>query len=88
MHPANPDIVFVSALGHPYGPNEERGVFRSNDGGKTWKKVLYRGDRVGAVDLCLDPHDPNVLYRRHVGRLSDPVDAERRWSRQRLVQID
>lgn len=62
VHPTNPDIVFVSALGHPYGPNEERGVFRSKDGGKTWKKVLYRNDRVGAVDLCLDPHDPNVLF--------------------------
>ncbi|MCU1263664.1 MAG: hypothetical protein JWO80_6549 [Bryobacterales bacterium] len=62
VHPTNPDIVFVSALGHPYGPNEERGVFRSTDGGKTWKKVLYRNDRVGAVDLCFDPHDPNVLF--------------------------
>jgi len=62
VHPANPDIVYVSALGHPYGRNAERGVFRSRDGGKTWQKVLYRDDRSGAVDLCMDPHDPNVLY--------------------------
>ncbi len=62
VHPTNPDIVYVSALGHPYGPNAERGVFRSKDGGKTWKKVLYRDDHAGAVDLCIDPHNPNVLF--------------------------
>lgn len=62
VHPANPDIVYVSALGHPYGPNEERGVFRSKDGGQTWKKVLYKSDRAGAVDLAMDPHNPNVLF--------------------------
>jgi len=62
IHPSNPDIVYVAALGHPYGPNEERGVFRSNDGGSTWKKILYKGDRAGAEDLILDPADPNTLY--------------------------
>src|SRR5258706_11949560 len=62
VHPTNPDIVYVAAFGHPYGPNTERGVFRSKDGGKTWTKVLYRSDRAGAVDLCFDPHNPNVLY--------------------------
>ena len=62
VDPKNPDIVYVAALGHPYGPNEERGVFRSQDGGKTWKKILYRGNRSGAVDLCLDPNDPKVLF--------------------------
>jgi photosystem II stability/assembly factor-like uncharacterized protein len=62
VHPTNPDIVFVSALGHPYGPNPERGVFRSKDGGKTWQKVLYRDDKVGAVDLTLDPNNPDVLF--------------------------
>jgi len=62
VHPTNPDIVYVSALGHPYGPNTERGVFRSKDGGKTWQKVLYHDDKVGAVDLCMDPNDPNVLF--------------------------
>jgi photosystem II stability/assembly factor-like uncharacterized protein len=62
VHPTNPDIVYVAALGHPYGPNPERGVFRSKDGGKTWQKVLYRDEHAGAVDLCIDPNDPNVLY--------------------------
>src|ERR1035437_2769331 len=60
VHPANPDVVYVSALGHPYGPNPERGVFRSKDGGQTWTKVLFRNDRSGAVDLCLDPKNPDV----------------------------
>jgi photosystem II stability/assembly factor-like uncharacterized protein len=62
VHPANPDIVYVAAFGHPYGPNAERGVFRTKDGGKSWQKVLYRNDHAGAVDLCIDPHNPNVLY--------------------------
>jgi photosystem II stability/assembly factor-like uncharacterized protein len=62
VHPANPDVVYVSALGHPYGPNTERGVFRSKDGGQTWTRILYRNDRAGAVDLCLDPKNPDVLY--------------------------
>jgi photosystem II stability/assembly factor-like uncharacterized protein len=62
VHPTNPDIVYVAALGHPYGPNDERGVFRSTDGGTTWKKVLFRNNKSGAVDLCLDPHNPQVLY--------------------------
>jgi len=62
VHPTNPDIVYVAAFGHPYGPNAERGIFRTKDGGKTWQRVLYRNDRAGAVDLCFDPHNPNVLY--------------------------
>src|SRR5438105_3314592 len=62
VHPTNPEIVYVSALGHPYARNAERGVFRSKDGGATWEKVLYRDDHSGAVDLCLDPHNPQTLY--------------------------
>ncbi|MBK5254539.1 MAG: glycosyl hydrolase, partial [Vicinamibacteria bacterium] len=62
IHPTNPDVVFVAALGHPYGPNEQRGVYRSVDGGSTWTRVLYRSDRVGAVDLALDVNDPQVVY--------------------------
>ena len=60
--PPNPDIVYVAALGHPYGRNAERGVFRSKDGGATWQKILYRDDHAGAVDLAIDPHNPNVLF--------------------------
>jgi photosystem II stability/assembly factor-like uncharacterized protein len=62
VHPTNPDVVYVAALGHPYGPNDERGVFRSKDGGKTWQKVLFRSNRAGAVDLIIDPQNPNVLF--------------------------
>jgi photosystem II stability/assembly factor-like uncharacterized protein len=62
IHPTDPNIVYVSALGHPYGKNTERGVFRSKDGGATWDKILYRDDHSGAVDLVFDPHNPSVLY--------------------------
>ncbi len=62
IHPRDPDLVYVAALGHVYGPNEDRGVFRSKDGGKTWEKVLYRSDKAGAIDLILDPFNPRVLY--------------------------
>jgi photosystem II stability/assembly factor-like uncharacterized protein len=62
VHPTNPDIVFVAAMGHPYGPNAERGVFRSSDGGKTWQKVLHKDDKTGAIDLIFDPTNPNILY--------------------------
>ena len=62
IHPARPDTVYVAALGHLATPNTERGVFKTTDGGKTWKKVLYVGDRVGAVDLVGDSRNPEVLY--------------------------
>ncbi|MCJ7467605.1 MAG: glycosyl hydrolase [Maribacter sp.] len=62
IHPTNPDIVYVAALGHPYGENEERGVIRSKDGGNTWEKVLFVSNKAGAVDLIIDRNDPKVLY--------------------------
>jgi photosystem II stability/assembly factor-like uncharacterized protein len=62
VHPSNPDIVYVAALGNPYGPNADRGVFRSRDGGTTWDRVLFRDDKSGAVDLAMDPKNPDVLY--------------------------
>jgi len=63
IDPGNPDVVYVAALGHPYGPSEERGVFRSRDGGKNWKKVLGRNDRdTGAIDLAFEPGFPQILY--------------------------
>ena len=62
IHPTNPDVVFVAAFGHPAGPNEDRGVFKSTDGGKTWRKVLYRDNKTGAIDLAIDRHNPNVMY--------------------------
>src|SRR4051812_7195241 len=62
VHPTNPDIVYVAALGNPYGGNPDRGVFRSKDGAKTWERVLFHDERTGAVDLSLDEKNPNVLY--------------------------
>jgi photosystem II stability/assembly factor-like uncharacterized protein len=62
INPNNPDIVFVAALGHPYGPNTERGIFRTVDGGKSWEKVLYKDENTGAVDVAFDPHNPNILF--------------------------
>ena len=62
IHPTNPDLVYVAALGHPYGDNEERGVFRSKDGGDNWEKILYVSPKAGAVDLIIDRNNPNVLY--------------------------
>ena len=62
VHPSNPDIVYVAALGHAYGPNEERGVFRSTDGGLSWRKILYKGPNIGATDLAIEPENPQVIY--------------------------
>jgi photosystem II stability/assembly factor-like uncharacterized protein len=62
VNPTNPDIVFVAALGHPYGPNAERGIFRTMDGGKTWEKVLYKDENTGGVDVAFDPHNANVIF--------------------------
>lgn len=62
IHPQNPDIVYVAALGHLFGPNPERGVFKTTDGGKTWSKVLYINDRVGVVDLVMNRDNPDILY--------------------------
>ncbi|MBI3218176.1 MAG: glycosyl hydrolase [Bacteroidetes bacterium] len=62
VHPTDPNIVYVAALGHPYGDNEERGVFRSMDGGNTWKKVLYVSPKAGAADLIIDRTNPKIIY--------------------------
>jgi photosystem II stability/assembly factor-like uncharacterized protein len=62
VHPTNPDVVFVAGLGHPYGANEERGVFRTVDGGKSWEKVLYIDHNTGAIQVEFDPSDPNTLF--------------------------
>ncbi len=62
VHPSNPDIVYVAALGNAWGASEDRGVYRSVDGGTTWKKILYRDENTGAIDLVLDPGDPDVMY--------------------------
>jgi photosystem II stability/assembly factor-like uncharacterized protein len=62
VHPKNADIVLVAGLGHAFGPNEERGVFRSADGGRTWTKVLYKDQDTGAIDVAFDPENPNIVF--------------------------
>ena len=62
VDPANPNRLFVAVLGHPYGPNEERGIFRSNDGGQTFEKVLYKDENTGAIDVVIDPSNGQTIY--------------------------
>jgi photosystem II stability/assembly factor-like uncharacterized protein len=62
IHPRNPDVVYVAAVGHLWGANADRGVFKTTDGGSTWSKVLFIDDDTGAIDLAMDPGDPNTLY--------------------------
>ena len=62
VDPRDPNLVYVAALGHPYGANEERGVFRSSDGGETWQKVLYKDENTGAIALAFDPKNSKVIY--------------------------
>ncbi|TAG51416.1 MAG: glycosyl hydrolase, partial [Runella slithyformis] len=62
VHPSNPDIVYVCALGHVYGPQQERGVYRTKDGGKTWERVLFVNENTGAIDLSMDATNPDVLF--------------------------
>jgi len=74
IHPENPDIVYVAASGHEWTDNKERGVFKTTDGGKTWKKIFYINEKIGAIDLVMDPSDRNVLYASMWNRI------RRRWS--------
>jgi photosystem II stability/assembly factor-like uncharacterized protein len=62
IHPLDPDLVYVAALGHAHGPNAERGVFRTRDGGKNWERILFRSEKSGAIDLSMDPNNPRILY--------------------------
>src|SRR5213080_1706360 len=62
IHPQNPDLVYVAAFGHAHGPNPQRGVYRSQNGGKTWEQILFRSDKAGAIDLAMDANNARVLY--------------------------
>jgi photosystem II stability/assembly factor-like uncharacterized protein len=62
VHPTNPDVVYIAAMGHAYGPQPERGIYRTVDAGKTWEKVLFVNDSVGASDLAMDPNNPRILF--------------------------
>jgi len=62
VDPKNADVAYVAALGHPFGPNSERGIFRTTDGGKTWEKVLYKDENTGGIDVAFDPHNAHILF--------------------------
>ncbi len=62
VHPTNPDVVFVAAIGHFYGPHPDRGIFRTTDGGRSWEKVLYKNPDVGAIEVVIDPVNPSTVY--------------------------
>ncbi len=62
VNPKNPDIAFVAALGHPFADNQERGIFRTQDGGKTWQKVLYKDAKTGGIDISFDPSNASIIY--------------------------
>jgi photosystem II stability/assembly factor-like uncharacterized protein len=72
VHPTNPDLVYAAALGHRFGTNPERGVYRSQDGGATWQQVLFRSAKAGAIDLTFDQHNPNILYAAFWEQLMQP----------------
>ncbi len=80
VHPTDPDVVYVAAMGHLWGFNEDRGVFKSTDGGRNWEKVLYLDEETGVTDLAMDPVDPDILYavghmrERDMFDSGDPVD--------------
>jgi len=78
VHPANPEIVYAAASGHEWTDNENRGVFKTTDGGRSWKRVLFRSPRTGAIDLVMDPVDPNTLYAAMWQRV------RRKWSDPRV----
>ena len=75
IHPKNPDIVYVGALGRLWGPNEERGLFKTIDGGKTWKKILYFDDKTGVIDMRMHPKDPESLLVAMYDRARDEFDS-------------
>ena len=82
VHPKNPNIVYVGALGRLYGPNEERGLFKTTDGGKTWEKVLFVDDKTGVIDMQMNPADPETLLVATWERQRDgstAIAANRRW---------
>jgi photosystem II stability/assembly factor-like uncharacterized protein len=72
VHPSNPNLVYAAALGHRFGTNPERGIYRSKDGGKTWEHVLFRSEKAGAIDLTMDTQNPDILYAAFWEQLIQP----------------
>jgi photosystem II stability/assembly factor-like uncharacterized protein len=84
IHPQNPDVVYIGALGRLWGPNEERGVFKTTDGGKSWSKVLYVDDKTGCIDLVMHPTQPDTILAAMYERQRDEFDSNdpaKRWGK-------
>lgn len=76
IHPRNPDLVYAAVMGHLFGPNDQRGVYRSSDGGASWEQILFVSNEVGAVDLAMDPTNPRILYASFWRILRTPFSLE------------
>ena len=76
IHPTNPDIAYVAAMGDMFGPNPDRGIYRTTDGGETWERILYKGETTGAVDLSIDPTNPRVIIASLNHHVTYPWDEE------------
>ena len=87
VNPNNPDIVFVAALGHPYGPNSERGIFRTTDGGKNWEKVLYKDENTGGIDVAYRPAQSQHFIRRSLAGAPHFLEHDRRRPGQRPLPL-
>ena len=85
IHPSDPDVVYVAAQGALYGPGEDRGVYKSTDGGTTWKKVLYVDTHTGCVDLSMDMTNPRILYAAMWDHQRKPWEIQRWWQRRWYV---
>src|SRR5262249_36989857 len=82
VHPKNPDIVYVGALGRLYGMNEERGLYKTTDGGKTWDKILYVDEKTGVIDVAMNPAEPETLLVATYERMRDGYDGndpKKKW---------
>ena len=76
VHPDNPDVAYAAALGYIFGTNEDRGIFRTKDGGATWEKVFFLSDRTGFVDIQMDPNNPRILYAGALARGEEALDHD------------
>ncbi|MFQ5690652.1 MAG: WD40/YVTN/BNR-like repeat-containing protein [Gemmatimonadota bacterium] len=76
VHPTNPDIVYVAALGHPWGANPERGLYKTTDGGETWKRIKFVSDEAGFVDIAMNPTNPDVLFASSWERVRTPYSLQ------------
>ena len=88
VHPTNPNIVYVAVIGHLFGPNKERGVFKTIDGGKTWTNTKFIDEDTGFTDLVIDPSKPDTLYAASYQRRRTHARVQRRRSGQRPLEDD